>query len=94
MKIKEASKEDETMNLLKQVIKSGWADYKDEVPHNVQCYFPFRDELVIQNGLIFKGEKVVIPNRVRREIIERVHESHIGIQGCLRRAREICIGPI
>lgn len=64
LKIKEASKEDETMNLLKQVIKSGWPDCKDEVPHNVQCYFPFRDELVIQNGLIFKVEKVVIPDRV------------------------------
>ena len=73
---------------MKQLIKSGWPDCKDEVPHNVQCYIPFRDELVIQNGLIFKGEKEVIPDGVRRDIIERVHESHIRIQGCLRRARE------
>ena len=28
IKVKEASKEDETMNLLKQVIKSGWPDCK------------------------------------------------------------------
>ena len=73
---------------MKQLIKSGWPDCKDELPNNVHCYFSLREELVIQNGLIFKGEKEVIPDRVRRDIIERVHESHIRIQGCLRRARE------
>ncbi|XP_062576513.1 uncharacterized protein K02A2.6-like [Saccostrea cucullata] len=93
MKIKEASEEDETMKLLKHVIKSGWPDCKDELPDKVQCYFPFRDELVIQDGLVFKGERVVIPDRVRRDIIERVHETHIGIQGCLRRARETVYWP-
>ena len=36
LKIREASK-NETMNLLKQVINSGWPDCKDGLPHNVQC---------------------------------------------------------
>ena len=53
----------------------------------------FREELVVQDGLIFKGERVVVPRAIRMALIERVHDSHIGIQGCLRRARESIYWP-
>lgn len=81
------------MKLLKSVIQSGWPECRDDLPRAVQCYFPFRDEFVVQNGLIFKGEKVIVPEGVRRDIINRIHETHIGIQGCLRRAREFVYWP-
>lgn len=86
-KIKEAAEADESMKLLKSVIQSGWPECRDDLPRAVQCYLPFRDELVVQNGLIFKGERVIVPEGVRRDIIDRIHETHIGIQGCLRSAR-------
>lgn len=53
-KIKEAAEADESMKLLKSVIQSGWPECRDDLPRAVQCYFPFRDELVVQNGLILK----------------------------------------
>lgn len=59
----------------------------------VQCYFPFRDELVVQNGLIFKGDRFIVPEGVRRDFIDRIHETHFGIQGCLRRVREFIYWP-
>lgn len=53
-KIKEAAEAYESMKLLKSVIQSGWPECRDDLPLAVQCYFPFRDELVVQNGLILK----------------------------------------
>lgn len=56
---------------------------------NVGKYFPFRDELTLQNGIIFKGERIVISSSLNSDMMAKTHASHIGIQGCIRRAREI-----
>ena len=47
----------------------------------------------MQNGLIFKGERLVVPRSLREEMTEKLHSSHIGIQSCLRRARETLYWP-
>uniref|UniRef100_A0A8C7WX48 Gypsy retrotransposon integrase-like protein 1 n=1 Tax=Oryzias sinensis TaxID=183150 RepID=A0A8C7WX48_9TELE len=49
-----------------------------------------QDELSTQDGLVFKGERVVIPDALQAEITQRIHSTHIGTEGCLRRARD-CI---
>ena len=50
------------MVLLKTVIQTGWPDTKGEVPLSIQGYiFHFRDELSIQDGLVLKGERLVVP---------------------------------
>lgn len=66
---------------------------KEHVPLEATRYFHIRDELSIQNGVIFRGERVVIPVALRSEIIQRVHPSHIGIEGCLRKACECVYWP-
>ena len=37
---------------------------------------------------IFKGEGKVVPLSVRNDMLSRIHNGHVGIQGCLRRAKE------
>ena len=38
----------------------------------------------------YKGERVVIPQCIRRDMLKRIHSSHIGVEGCLKRAR-VCL---
>ena len=91
--IRRATEKDGTSDLLKRTIKKGWPETKADLCPDLHPYFPFREELVVQDGLIFKGERVVVPRAIRLALIERVHDSHIGIQGCLRRARESIYWP-
>ena len=42
---------------------------------------------------MFKGERLVIPASVKNEMLAKIHASHIGIQGSLRRAREVIYWP-
>ena len=51
-------------------------------------YFSFRDEISV-----FKGECLLIPKLMRRKMKERILKSHIGLNGCLRRARECMYWP-
>ena len=52
-----------------------------------------RDEMSIQDGLIFKGERVVVPCASRSELLKRIHSSHLRVNGCLNRARECVHWP-
>jgi len=47
-----------------KVIFTGWLDEKRSVPLEVQSYFNCRYELSVQNGLLFKRDRVVIPTTV------------------------------
>ena len=92
-KIRQATKVDTDMIALTRAITHGWPDKKESLPIPVQDYFNFRDELVVQNGIVFKGERIVIPYNIRHDILKRIHSSHTGIQGCMRRARESVYWP-
>ena len=83
---------DDTLQQLKKTIISGWPETKKEVPMCLHPYFQVRDELLAQDGLIFKGQCCVVPLSLRARIKEKLHGAHTGIQSCLRRAEKLCIG--
>lgn len=89
LKMQTATEADPVLRELKAAIRRGWPMIKQDVPICIHDYFPFRDELTLQNGLIFKGERLVVPTAMRDDLLHKLHSSHIGIQGCLRRAREV-----
>ncbi|XP_060070555.1 uncharacterized protein K02A2.6-like [Ylistrum balloti] len=95
-KLREIQREtgkDDNLQILREVILEGWSEKRSLVPIQAQPYFNVRDELSLQNGIIFRGERAVIPFSLRRDIKAKIHSSHIGIEGCLRRARETVYWP-
>ncbi|KAK3731146.1 hypothetical protein QZH41_000004 [Actinostola sp. cb2023] len=84
---------DETLQLLKDVILRGWPAERKDLPTQITPYFSVRDELVVQDGMIFRGERIVVPYSLRKEMKQRIHSSHLGAESCLRRARETLFWP-
>ena len=88
-----ATQLDRTMSDLKALIMDGWPNHRSDLPQSVTPYFTYRDELTVQDGIVLRGERVVIPTSMRPEIIQKVHAGHMGINSCLRRARELVYWP-
>ena len=65
---------------------------KSTLPPPVQPYYDERGQLIESGGLVFRGEQLVVPLSLPRDKLTHLHSSHIGIGGCVRRARKICIG--
>ena len=86
--IQQDTEADESLQVLKAVIHKGWPEHKSNVPSIISPYFKMRDEMSIQDGLIFNGERVVVPRASRSELLTRIHSSHLGVNGCLNRACE------
>ena len=56
MLTKEATMQDHDLNKLKDVIFKGWPAYRKQCPQELWDYWTFICDLVIEDGLILKGE--------------------------------------
>ena len=65
------------------------ASIQEKHPIFTRQYWPLRDELRIIEGLVFRGETLVIPPSMRHELLTKLHESHLGIDKCKVSARPI-----
>ncbi len=65
-----------------RVTKTGGAK-KDKKP-----FWVHQSELHIANGLLMKGQTVVIPEGMQTEMLMRLHEGHMGISKCRSRAQQ------
>ena len=72
---------------------SGFPVEKYKYPSAISEYWKNRDELSYVNGIILKGMKIVIPHKLRREMLAKIHVGHLGIEKCRRRAREVLYWP-
>ena len=89
----QASAGDPVMKSLQKVIQEGWPSKKSDVPEIVRPYFSIRDELVLEGELVFKGQRLVVPAVVHTDMMAKIHSTHIGIEGCIRRARDSLYWP-
>ena len=51
------------------------------------------DELSYHNGILLRGEKIVLPFELRRRALEIVHEGHLGISRCKALLRQKLYWP-
>ena len=86
--IRAAAADDSDYILLKEQIAAGWPTSPSQLPPELKPYATFCEQLVVSGGLVYKGNTVVIPRGAREDILNRLHSSHIGVNGCIRRARE------
>jgi hypothetical protein len=91
--IQTETEHDESLQVLKTVILDGWPELKQDAPMEVHPYFHVRDELSVQNGIVFRGSRCIIPATMRASTLQKIHSSHLGIEGCLRRARDCLYWP-
>lgn len=92
-RVKQAIDKDQTMRTLAKIIYNGWPDSRDAVPVELRVYWGFRDELTLQDGLIFKGTRVVIPREMQTLMLKKIHSSHQGPEACIRRAKDVIFWP-
>ncbi|KAK2564108.1 Retrovirus-related Pol polyprotein from transposon 412 [Acropora cervicornis] len=91
--IQQATEDDENLQALKAVILRGWPDDRSQLPEQTTPYFSMRDELSLHDGVIFRGQRIVVPVSLRKDIKQKLRASHLGTESCLRRARETIFWP-
>ena len=83
--IRSETQQNRALQELINIIHTGWSEKVSKVQDAVRPYFfNLRDGLIVQDGVI---------SRMRQDKLDKIHKSHIGVEGCLRRARENIFWP-
>ena len=85
--VREETARDVEMASLRDVISEGWPDERAKCPPHLLKYWTYRDELGIEDGIIMKSAKIMIPPSLRPAIREQIHYGHQGIEKCHLRAK-------
>ena len=85
--IKQHQKEDEVCQQITAFCETGWPD-KHSATASIRPFLPMSAEFCIENGLLMRGNRIVIPPPLRRELLSKIHTGHQGITKCRERARQ------
>ena len=69
------------------------AQSRRQIPVEIHEFWNYRDEMSENDGVIMKGDGIVIPSTLRSDMLARIHDSHLGIEKCRRKARDIIFWP-
>lgn len=84
---------DPTLQSLQSVMKSGWPERKSQCPISVKPYWPVRHDLSTVGGIVLCGTRLVVPNSLRREALDGVHDGHFGESKSILRAKASVYWP-
>ena len=85
--------DDPLLRTLADTIVAGWPEDIKDVPKALRPYHNHRNVMTVEDGLILKGEALIIPPLEREKILQAIHEGHMGITKCQYRARQCVYWP-
>ena len=91
--IHEETSKDPTLTLLRHYIHMGWPNDHRMLPQELHTFWNYREDLSMENGLITKGARLLIPSTLRKKVLEQIHDGHLGIEKCMLKARDSVFWP-
>ena len=84
--LRSQQQQDEVTKQLITYCSDGWPE-KSHLPTPLKAYWQERGDLTVQQGLLMKGNRLVIPVSIRLDVLDKLHEGHQGITKCRERAK-------
>ena len=86
-RIKQFQRQDQVCKQIIQFCQTTWPD-KTLLSQDIQPYYSMASEISVENGLLMRGCRIVIPSELQQEMLNKIHDGHLGITKCRARARQ------
>ena len=80
-----ANCDDSSIRSLKRYIVHGWPNH---IPSAMLPFSKAREEYTIQDGIIYRGLRILVPSRLQPYVLRLLHQDHPGIVKMIRLARQ------
>ena len=91
--LRKSTVQDEQLTRLKGYISTGFPCDKKNLLTDLQEFWPHKEMLSIESGLITCGNRIIVPKEMRPDLLQYIHEGHQGKERCLLRARNTVFWP-
>ena len=85
--IQQATKDDEICQQIQRYVRDGWPD-RCALTYSLRPYWPMRGEITEESGILLYGVRILVPSSLRLDILDRIHEGHLGVSKCRERAKQ------
>ena len=85
--VREHAVQDTEYQQLQHFIINGFPDHRHQLPDQCKRYWNIRSQLSIEDDLIIYGCRLLIPTKMRQEVLRQLHESHQGSVRTKQRAK-------
>ena len=86
---KTETENDSALQTVKKYVSEGWPGKSSTVDPLAQPYYMYCDEISHAEGLLLKGNCVVVQSSMRKDIKNRIHQGHLGTARCRSGARQV-----
>lgn len=91
-KYRTVSEHDEKHMRICEYVENGWPHYH-HLDNFGREFYKYKSELHFETGLLFCGNRLVVPLALQRPIMKMLHAPHLGIEKTLARARMLYYWP-
>lgn len=77
-KVKEIPSMDESSRVVIEYVLKGWLSERDQVDELAREYWSLKEELSVEDRLLFTADKVLVPRPLRAEVLNEIHGAHMG----------------
>ena len=88
-----ATAEDTTSGLLIQAVVNGWSDARKDCHPLLEDYWTYREEKSAENSLLFKGHRLIVPEKLRNRTLQTIHKGPYRVEKMQLRAGESVFWP-
>ena len=92
-KIRAEMAKDPVFMKIMECVMQGWPDSRSKVSKEVQPYWMHHMEITVEDGILLKMDRIIIPPQLRPSTLSKIHEGHLGIEKSYLKARDAVFWP-
>ena len=81
------------MQVVLEYVRKGWPTHKKLCAARGLVFWNLRNHLCELDGLLFYGERLVIPTQLRNDVLSQLHMAHQGVTKTLQKAMQSVFWP-
>lgn len=93
IEFQEETNKDAVLKNLKQYCLIGWPRNKAKCSDNTKFFFKMRNEIMIDDDILFWNERIIVPTSMRLKMLKQLHEPHFGVTKTKKRAKNCMYWP-
>ncbi len=82
----DAQKQDDICKQIREFCSTGWPN-KEATPPELKPYWKEKQSFSVCEDLLMFNCRIVVPKKMQRETLEKIHQGHQGIRLCLLRMK-------
>ena len=91
--VKAETQKDAALQQLAVYVHHGWPQQKSDCDPRVSPYWSSRDNITLEDGILFRDIQMIIPEALRKRFLSILHKCHLGEDKCLLLARTTIYWP-